>query len=69
MENNINKECMEEILQHLKKLICLTEFEDIKSLGKLVDMSTSVSAQLLAMERLCETDIDEIVLQNEQEIR
>lgn len=45
-----NKQCMEKILQHLTKLICLTEFENIKDLYKLVDMSTSVSAQLLALD-------------------
>lgn len=35
---------------HLTKLIQLSEFENIKDLGKLVDMHTSVSAQLLAMD-------------------
>ena len=53
MDNNknINKQCMEKILSHLTKLICLTEFGDSKELSRYVDMSTSVSAQLL--------DIDE----------
>lgn len=46
---NVNKQCMEKILQHLTKLICLSEFDDIKGLNRLVDMSTSVSAQLLAI--------------------
>ncbi len=49
MNNSMNKQCMEKILQHLSKLICLTEFENIKDLQKLVDMSTSVSAQLSAI--------------------
>jgi len=49
MNNNVNKQCMENILQHISKLICLTEFENIKDLQKLVDMSTSVSAQLSAL--------------------
>lgn len=50
MENqNINKQCMERILCHLTKLICLTEFGEAKELQKYVDMSTSVSAQLLAL--------------------
>lgn len=40
---------MEKILCHLTKLIQLSEFENIKDLGKLVDMSTSISAQLLAI--------------------
>ena len=35
---------------HLTKLIQLSEFENIKDLGKLVDMHTSVSAQLFAMD-------------------
>ena len=48
MDNNtnINKQCMEKILCHLTKLICLTEFGEIKELSKLVGMATSVSAQL-----------------------
>ena len=41
---------MEKILSHLTKLICLTEFGDSKELSKYVDMSTSVSAQLIAIE-------------------
>lgn len=51
MDNNqnINKQCMEKILCHLTKLICLTEFGEVKELQKYVDMSTSVSAQLLAL--------------------
>ena len=47
---NINRQCMEKILSHLTKLICLTEFGDSKELSKYVDMSTSVSAQLLAID-------------------
>lgn len=50
----INKQCMEKILQHLVKLICITEFENLRDLKKLVDLSTSVSAQLLA---ICENDV------------
>ena len=46
MENNINQTCLENILSHLTKLICITEFENMKDLQKLVDMATSVSAQL-----------------------
>lgn len=53
---NINKKCLERILGHLTKLIQLTEFENIKDLEKLVDMATSVSAQLLAINE--ETDED-----------
>ena len=48
--NQVNKQCMEKILIHLTKLIQLSEFENIKDLHKLVDMSTFVSAQLLAMD-------------------
>lgn len=47
---NINKQCMEKILQHLTKLITLTEFGEVKELSKLIDMSTSISAQLIAIE-------------------
>lgn len=46
MEKNINQTCLEKILSHLTKLICVTEFENMKDLQKLVDMATSVSAQL-----------------------
>lgn len=46
---DINQQCMEHILNHLTKLICMTEFENIKDLSKLIDMSTSISAQLLAI--------------------
>lgn len=44
--DNINKQCLEKILCHLTKLICLTEFGEEKELSKLIDMATSVSAQL-----------------------
>lgn len=47
---NNNQRCLEKILSHLAKLICLSEGENIKDLYKLIDMSTSVSAQLLAIE-------------------
>ena len=43
---------MEKILSHLTKLICLTEFGDSKELSKYVDMSTSISAQLIAIDEL-----------------
>lgn len=42
----MNQECLEKILSHLTKLICITEFENMKDLQKLVDMAMSVSAQL-----------------------
>lgn len=48
--NQINRKCMENILTKLTYLIQLSEGEDIKYLSKLVDMSTSVSAMLLAMD-------------------
>lgn len=50
--NNTNQQCLEKILQHLAKLICLTEFDHMDDLVNLVDMATSVSAQLLAREEL-----------------
>ena len=49
---NINRQCMEKILTHLTKLICLTEFGQEKELKKYVDMSTSISAQLIAIDEL-----------------
>ena len=54
MDNNknINKQCMEKILTHLTKLICLTEFGEEENLQKYVDMSTSISAQLIAIDKL-----------------
>ena len=52
MDNNknINKQCMEKILSHLTKLICPTEHGETKELKKYVDMSTSISAQLIAID-------------------
>ena len=52
MDNNknINRQCMEKILSHLTKLICLTEFGESKDLQRYVDMSTAVSAQLIAID-------------------
>ena len=47
---NINKQCMEKILSHLTKLICLTEFGESKDLQRYVDMSTTVSAQIIAID-------------------
>ena len=61
---NINKQCMENILSHLTKLICLTEFGDSKELSKYVDMSTSVSAQLLAIDEQENNKIMEIKGEN-----
>lgn len=52
MEKNINKICLEKILSHLTKLISAIEFENMKELQKLVDMATSVSAQLLAIDNI-----------------
>lgn len=54
MDNNknINRQCMEKILSHLTKLICTTEHGEVKDLSRYVDMSTSVSAQLLAIDEL-----------------
>ena len=52
MDNNknINRQCMEKILSHITKLICLTEFGDSEELSRYVDMSTSVSARLIAID-------------------
>ena len=59
MDNqNINKQCMEKILSHLTKLICTTEHGETKELKKYIDMSTSVSAQLLAVDELENTKMD-----------
>ena len=58
---------MEKILTHLTKLICLTEFGDSKELSKYVDMSTSVSAQLLAIDEQENNKIMEIKGENYDE--
>ena len=62
MDNNknINRQCMENILSHLTNLICLTEFGESKELSRYVDMSTSVSAQLLAIDEQENNKIMEI---------
>ena len=59
MDNNknINKQCMEKILTHLTKLICLTEFGEEENLQKYVDMATSISAQLIAIDKLENDDV------------
>ena len=61
MDNNksINRQCMEKILCHLSKLICMTEFGDSKELSKYVDMSTSISAQLLAIDEQSKNIIEQ----------
>ena len=59
-KQNINRQCMEKILSHLTKLICLTEFGDSKELLRYVDMSTSVSAQLIAIDEQENNKIMEI---------
>ena len=64
---NINRQCMENILSHLTKLICLTEFGDSKELSKYVDMSTSISAQLLAIDEQENNKIMEIKGENDYE--
>lgn len=58
--DNINKQCMEKILCHLTKLICLTEFGETEELTNLIDMATSVSAQLNVTGIINEESIDEI---------
>ena len=55
---------MEKILSHLTKLICLTEFGDSKELSKYVDMSTSISAQLIAIDEQENNKIMEIKGEN-----
>ena len=69
MDNNknINRQCMEKILSHLTKLICLTEFGDSEELSKYVDMSTSVSAQLLAIDEQENNNVIEIKGENDYE--
>ena len=56
---------MEKILSHLTKLICLTEFGDSKELSRYVDMSTSVSAQLIAIDEQENNKIMEIKGEND----
>ena len=69
MDNNknINRQCMEKILSHLTKLICLTEFWDSKELWRYVDMSTSISAQLLAIDEQENNNVIEIKGENDYE--
>lgn len=43
---NENKQCLQAMLNHITALVCLMEYEDIKSMGKLVDMGISLSAQI-----------------------
>lgn len=64
---NVNKQCLEKILAHLTKLICLTEFENIKDLDKLVNMTTSVSAQLLAIDEEIDGDTELDEEENEED--
>lgn len=45
--NEINKKCMENILLYLSVLIITSNYNGIDELERLVEMSTSVSAQLL----------------------
>lgn len=45
--NEINKKCMENILLYLSVLITTSNYNGIDELERLVEMSTSVSAQLL----------------------
>lgn len=51
-EKNVNKECMEKILQRLTGLLCMLEYNDIKNIEKFVNMSTSISAQLIAIDEM-----------------
>ena len=46
------------ILCHITKLVCLTEFGEIKELNKLVDIATSTSAKLLALDE-CSNESEE----------
>lgn len=63
MTNQVNKECMEKILCHLTKLITMTEMGETKELQKYINMSTSISAQLLAIDELENNIVD---MQNEE---
>lgn len=47
---NENKQCLQAMLNHIASLVCLMEYEDIKSMGKLVDMGISLSAQITAID-------------------
>lgn len=44
--DNKNKQYLEDILQHLRNLICLMEYEDIDGMEKLVNMAIGLSAQI-----------------------
>lgn len=66
MSNQVNKECMEKILCHLTKLIIMTEMGETKELQKYINMSTSISAQLLAIDELDNNIIEIQDMQNEE---
>ncbi len=48
-------------------MICLTEFDDAKTLSKLVDMAACISAQLTAIPLNEECDIDDDTMNDEDE--
>lgn len=58
---NINKLCLEQILKRLTKLITLLEFEDIETTINLVNLSISVSSQLLEIQKYEEMEIEEMI--------
>ena len=47
INNNDNpNKCLQDMLCHIRNLVCLMEYEDIDGMEKLVDMAISLSAQL-----------------------
>lgn len=59
--DNINRQCLEQILQRLTKLIIMLEYEDIDTLETLIKLSTSVSSQLLEVQNYEEMDVEETI--------
>jgi hypothetical protein len=62
-EKKTNQYCLEQILVKLTQMILNSGFENIKDLYKLVDMATSVSAELYAIEN----GLIQILEENEEE--
>ena len=48
-EKNINdnpNECLQDMLCHIRNLVCLMEYDDIDGMEKLVNMAIGLSAQI-----------------------
>lgn len=41
-----SKQCLQAMLSHITDMVCLMEYEDIKSMDKLVNMGINLAAQI-----------------------